>query len=221
MFSHGSSRAPRAGDGSDGEVRAGISNYQSRELKIVLAHKVRNLLRNLTGSRRWRRLAALGLSSGLVLATVPASASWTAAVQPDPITRQSRCLLTSEAVSTSAGHDDTTSVSLVFNGSSLLVVTQSDLDTSFADLQLVVDKNPPIRSEKIAHKTILIFDQNLPDLIRQLREGFQATVYLRFWPTWPVTQPFPINFSLVGFSKAHDAFGQNCQLPVGSKPVSH
>ncbi|MEI2619582.1 MAG: hypothetical protein V9G09_02445 [Candidatus Nanopelagicales bacterium] len=185
----------------------------------MLAHKARDLSRDPVDDRRWRWLAALGLSAGLMLTTAPA-ASWTAAIQPDPLTRQPRCLLGSESVTTSAGYDDTTPVSLVFNGSSLLVVTQSDLDPSFADLQLVVDKNPPVRSEKTAHKTILIFDQDLPDLIRQLREGRQATVYLRFWPTWPATQSFPINFSLVGFSKSHDIFSQNCQPPTGSNPVS-
>jgi hypothetical protein len=186
----------------------------------VLAYHWKISLRNPAG-RRWRRtLVAFGLCGGLALAAVRAESAWTAAIEPDPLTRQPRCLLSSESVVISAGHDDTTPVSLVFNGSSLLVVTQSDLDTSFADLQLVVDRNPPIRSEKTAHKTILIFDQNLPDLVRQLREGRQATVYLRFWPTWPVTQLFPVNFSLVGFSKSHDTFGQNCQPPTGSNPVS-
>lgn len=188
----------------------------------MLAVKPRNLLGHPTGVR-WRRgLAALGLSGGLALALVPApaDAGWTAAVKPDPLTRQSRCLLSSDVASTPAGHDDTTPVSLVFNGGSLLVITQSDLDPSFADLQLVVDKNPPIRSEKTARKTILIFDQNLPELVRQLREGRQATLYLRFWPTWPETQSFPINFSLAGFSKAYDALNQNCQPPAGSSPPS-
>jgi len=185
----------------------------------VLAHETRNLTHDSAAGRWWRWLAALGVSGGLALMTTPA-ASWTAAIQPDPVTRQSRCLLSSESVVISAGHDDTTPVSLVFNGSSLLVVTQSDLDTSFADLQLVVDKNPPVRGEKTARKTILVFDQNLPDLVRQLREGRQATVYLRFWPTWPVTQLFPVNFSLAGFSKSHDTFGQNCQSSAGSNPVS-
>ncbi len=62
---------------------------------------------------------------------------------------------------------------------------------------------------------ILVFDQNLPELIRQLREGRQATVYLRFWPTWPATQLFPVNFSLIGFSKALDALNQGCRPSPG------
>ena len=185
----------------------------------MLARNARNSPRNPMGGR-WRHgWIVLGLTGGLTLMTLPASASWTAAIQPDPVTRQSRCLLGSEPVNTPAGHDDSTPVTLVFNGSSLLVLTHSELDSSFADLQLVVDKNPPIHSQKIERKTILIFDQNTPELIRQLREGRQITVYLRFWPTWPVTQTFPIHFSLAGFSKAHDALNQNCQSPASANPA--
>lgn len=180
----------------------------------MLAYKAINLSRNPVDGPWWRWLAVLGLSGGLALATAPASASWTAAVQPDPLTRQSRCLLVSQTQITSDGYDSTP-VFLVFDGASLLVMTESELDTSFADLQLEIDKNPPIRSDKTARNMILVFDQNLPELIRQLREGRQATVYLRFWPTWPATQLFPVNFSLIGFSKALDALNQGCRPSPG------
>ncbi len=170
---------------------------------------------------RRRLWAAFGLCAGLALAPVMAvEAAWTAAIQPDPVTRQSRCLLTSESQTTSDGYDSTP-VSLVFNGSSLLVVTKSDLDPSFADLQLVVDDKPPVRSDKIVRKTDLMFDQNAPELAQLLRAGRQATIYLRFWPTWPATQTFPVRFSLSGFSKAYDSLNQNCQsapAPAPSRP---
>lgn len=171
------------------------------------------------GVLRRHPLNWLVLAGALALPSELTYASWTAAIQPDPITRQPRCLLSTEPVLTSAGHDDTTPVTLVFNGAGLLVITQSDLDSSFADLQLTVDKNPPIRSANINRKMQLIFDQNLPELIRQLREGHQATLQLRFWPTWPVTQIFPVTFSLAGFRKAHDAMNQSCQPPAGANPA--
>ncbi|HRD50180.1 MAG: hypothetical protein JNK95_10165 [Candidatus Competibacter sp.] len=169
----------------------------------------------------WRRLwAACGLCAGLALTPIMAvEAAWTAAIQPDPVTRQARCLLTSETQTTPAGHDDSTPVSLVFNGSSLLVVTRSDLDPSFADLQLAVDDKPPLRSDKIVRKTDLAFDQNVPELVQLLRSGRQITVYLRFWPTWPATQTFPVRFSLSGFSKAYDSLNQNCQSAPASTPA--
>lgn len=167
-----------------------------------------------TGGRMRRWLTALGVCGGLLVAGL-AEAAWTAALKPDPLTRQPRCLISGEPQSTSDGYD-TTPVSLIFNGASLLVVTESELDSSFADLQLVVDKNPPIRADRIARNMILVFDQNLPELVHQLRTGRQAVVYLRFWPTWPATESFAIPFSLLGFSKAHDALNHNCQPTTGA-----
>jgi len=69
-------------------------------------------------------------------------------------------------------------------------------------------------------KMSLVFDQDIPGLIKKLRAGKQATVYLRFWPTWPATQSFPVTFSLAGFSKAHDSLTQGCQPPAAAAPPS-
>ncbi|HUM93110.1 MAG TPA: hypothetical protein PLU26_01375 [Candidatus Competibacter sp.] len=177
----------------------------------MLVHKIQKQLRRPVASC-WRcGLAALLAGVGLALAAGPAQAAWTAAITKDPLTRESRCLLLSDTQTISDGYEQTP-VSLVFNGASLLVVTGSELDGSFADLQLVVNDEPPLRSNKITpNKMILNFDQNVPDLLQRLREGRQATVYLRFWPTWPATQAYPVSFSLIGFSKAHDAFNQGCR----------
>ncbi|MFO1371469.1 MAG: hypothetical protein U1F42_03430 [Candidatus Competibacteraceae bacterium] len=167
-----------------------------------------------SASRRVRRSwAALGVLGGLALTTGLVEAAWTVAMKPDPVTRQTRCLLSSEPQTTSDGYD-TTPVTLIFNGSSLLVVTESEIDQSFADLQLVVDKNPPLRADKLERNMILVFGQDVPNLVQQFRVGHQATLYLRFWPSWPATQLFPVQFSLAGFSKAHDGLNNNCQPPA-------
>lgn len=151
---------------------------------------------------------------GLALAPALADAAWTAVVRPDPVTRQSRCLLISEAQTTPDGYDSTP-VFLALDNASLRVITESELDASFTDLRLVVDKEPPVHSTTVTHhKMLLVFDQELPKLIEQFRAGKQATVYLRFWPTWPATQSFPVSFNLAGFSKAYDRFTQGCQ-PAG------
>jgi len=167
-----------------------------------------------------RRLAVGGLCAGFALAfPLWAEAAWTAAIKPDPMTRQPRCLLTSEAQTTQDGYAST-SVTLVFNGTSLVVMTDSELDPSFNDLQLVVDNKPAIHSDKIDHKTNLVFNQNAQELAQLLRTGRIATVYLRFWPKWPATQIFPVRFSLIGFSKAHDAMGQNCQPEASTGSIN-
>lgn len=60
---------------------------------------------------------------------------------------------------------------------------------------------------------ILVFDPDIPALIQRFRTGRQVTVYLRFWPTWPATELFPVRFSLGGFSRAHDSMSRGC-LPA-------
>lgn len=164
-------------------------------------------------ARGWRWFTvAVGLSGGLAPAL--AAAAWSAVIRPDPDTRQPRCLLVSDPVTTPDGYD-ATPVFLALDGVGLRVVAESELDPSFADLRLAVDAEPPIHGSRIIHnKMMLVFDQDLPRLIEQFRAGRQATVYLRFWPTWPVTQSFPVRFSLAGFSRAHDRFTQGCQ-PAG------
>ncbi len=177
--------------------------------------QINHALRN-QASRRYRWMTFIVASGLLLAAASTAEAAWTATIKPDPLTRQPRCLLSSDPQITSDGYDSTP-VTLVFNGGSLLVVTESELDASFADLQLTVDKESSIHSDQRDHKNmILVFDQDIPSLIRKLRAGKQATVYLRFWPTWPATQPFAVAFSLAGFSKAHDSLIQGCLPPSGT-----
>lgn len=177
----------------------------------MLANKRKSLAARGGCGWRWLMVAA-GLGVGLAPAL--AEAAWSAVIRPDPDTRQSRCLLVSDPVITADGYD-TTPVFLALDGAALRVVTESELDASFADLRLEVDTEPPIHSNRIIHnKMLLVFDQELPRLIEQLRAGRQATVYLRFWPTWPATQSFPVWFSLAGFSRAHDRFTQGCR-PAG------
>jgi hypothetical protein len=163
-------------------------------------------------SNHWRRRIVFGLCGGWALvAATAAEAAWSPVIQPDPLTRQSRCLLISKPTITPDGYD-TTSVQLVFNGEHLLVVTDSEIDATFADLQVAVDDKPPIRGDQLARKKmILVFDQNIPDLVQNLRTGREATVHLRFWPTWPATERFAVPFSLIGFSRAHDGFNQGCR----------
>jgi hypothetical protein len=164
-----------------------------------------------TQNRHW--LLRAGLGAALLLVQGSALAIWTAVIAPDPVSRQQRCLLLSESQVTTDGYDSTP-VRLMMDDASLWVVTESELDTSFADLRLQVDAEPMLRSDHLAgRQMILIFDQDIPALIQRFRTGRQVTVFLRFWPTWPATELFPVRFSLGGFSRAHDSMSRGC-LPA-------
>jgi hypothetical protein len=154
-----------------------------------------------------------GLLAVLVIivstSAIAADSAWKKTLRADPINHQSVCLLVSPAKITSDGYESTP-VQLLFNGSSLVIATESELDGAFKDLQLLVDDKPPMHSDKIINKNFLVFDANVAELVKLMRAGQQITVNLRFWPTWPATHSFPIKFSLIGFSKAHDMLSKGC-----------
>ena len=179
----------------------------------MLTHQL-NIATSPPGTNRRRLLVISKLIAGLALTfAMTVDADWTAAFKTDSVNHRLSCILSSESHITSDGYDSTP-VSLVFNGSSLLVVTESELDSSFNDLQLTVDNKPSVHSVNIIHKNTLVFDQSITELMPLLRSGRVVTVHLRFWPTWPETKSFPVRFSLSDFRKAFDGLNQNCQSNI-------
>lgn len=141
--------------------------------------------------------------SGLLLLgalAAPALASWSVVRGPDPLTGQDRCLIRSDTLTLYDGYGDT-SVTLVGNGQQWVVVTGSEIDASFADLELVVDNDPPLKNGTVERNTRLVFAQDYSALQERFKAGRKVTVYLRFWPTWPATQRFAAEFSLKGFTR--------------------
>jgi hypothetical protein len=143
----------------------------------------------------------------LVLATLGSEtgAAWTVNIAQDPLTRQEQCMVRSESQTIQDGYGETP-VALMFDGQALLVVTESHIDTSFADLALVVDGKAPFHTTKLARQTVIVFDNDIATLIEQLKKGSWVTAYLRFWPTWPPTQRIAARFTLKGFTKAYSEF---------------
>lgn len=167
--------------------------------------------RGLTSFSVWR----CGLKWLLLLSAVCAagtSYAWTVELAKDPLTSQEHCLLRSETQKVKDGCGETP-VTLVFNGEVLSVVTGSEIDPSFSDLGLLIDNNLPAKTSKVARKNIAVFENEIPALIEQFKAGYWATVYLRFWPTWPATQLIPVKFDLRGFTKAYRNFESCRQSP--------
>jgi hypothetical protein len=155
-------------------------------------------------SQRLRRGTQLSVLA-LAVRAVNASYAWTAESAQDPLTRQERCLLRSDTQNLQDGYGETP-VTLVFNGEALLVVTTSEIDPGFSDLEIVIDDKVSFKTVKVTKKTIVLFDSELPSLVEQFKAGSWTTVYLRFWPTWPATQRFPAKFTLKGFTRAYSDF---------------
>ena len=152
------------------------------------------------------KIICLGL-----LVVQPLQADWEVRQEPDPLSGKSVCLLSSETLATEDGYGEAR-VRLVLNQQALLAVADSHIDPSFADLTLVVDDNPPLPFDRLAGDDILVFERDREVIIERFRAGYNATLQLRFWPTWPATQRFPVTFSLIGFTRAHEQF-QLCLGP--------
>ncbi len=141
---------------------------------------------------------------GIMLSHTAFAENWHVETAANPLTHEKTCLLMSNVQKTSDGYGETP-VTLLFDGHLLLVRTESGLDKSFKDLRLAVDEKSEFKSERIERDKLLIFDQTAPDLVQAFRKGYKATVFLRFWPTYPATRSYPVSFDLTGFSKAQDS----------------
>ncbi|KPK12436.1 MAG: hypothetical protein AMJ68_02025 [Acidithiobacillales bacterium SG8_45] len=118
-----------------------------------------------------------------------------------------RCYLKSSAQKMQDGYR-TISVHAEIDGDNLTLVTPSNIDTTFSDLRIQVDRKEPISSTVLVGKQSVRFAIT-PQTVNDMRKGKALNAYIRFWPTWPVTRAHPVSFSLRGFSAASKAI-KNC-----------
>lgn len=113
----------------------------------------------------------------------------------------SRCGVQSEAQRISDGYDETT-VRLVLDQGSLLVIADSNFDFHTVPLGLMVDGGEFIAADRMEKNARLVFEKNIAQITKQFIAGNRARLRLRFWPTWPETGDKFAEFSLKGFSRA-------------------
>ena len=136
-----------------------------------------------------------GIVTGMLLASVTAQAEWSLRDSG------SACVLETEEITRHDGYQDT-SVRLNINQQRLLVMTGSNVDTSFDDTALQVDGHAMMTAVSADEDQNLRFDTGMPALVEQFRKGNRVRIYMRFWPTYPATERFEIAFSLAGFTRA-------------------
>ena len=136
-----------------------------------------------------------GIVTGMLLASVTAQAEWSLRDSG------SACVLETGEITRHDGYQDT-SVRLNINQQRLLVMTGSNVDTSFDDTALQVDGHAMMTAVSADEEQNLRFDTGMPALVEQFRKGNRVRIYMRFWPTYPATERFEIAFSLAGFTRA-------------------
>jgi hypothetical protein len=155
---------------------------------------------------QWARAIA---AAALVFVNAIAAANWEAKHALDPFTSKARCVVESVRKTLHDGYGDT-EVLLQVDRKSLLVKTRSNLDDGKGDITLSIDKQEPLRMDKIYLDQSAVFDSDIGTIVQQFKKGLQATLRLRFWPTYPDTGIKTVSFSLIGFTKAYEEF-ENCQ----------
>jgi hypothetical protein len=106
-----------------------------------------------------------------------------------------------------------TEVWLEINPKALTVKTKSDIDTAFNDIALKVDDKQPIAFDEVDNKTNVVFSKAIDAITGQFITGLNVRVQLRFWPTWPSTGLKTVDFSLIGFTKAHEGLAGCGTMP--------
>jgi hypothetical protein len=151
----------------------------------------------------WHRVLLLA-----ALAVVPCAvhAGWTVA---DAVPGKTGCVLESEEITLFDGYADTR-LRLSVAGGELRVRTESNIDFSFDDVGLEVDGRGFIPADAVVDEKDVLFSSGMETLIDRFIHGRTATLYLRFWPTYPVTQRYTTRVSLIGFTRAYNDY-QACR----------
>jgi hypothetical protein len=115
------------------------------------------------------------------------------------------CVLETEDARMSDGYSET-KVKLRLMTDSLLIKTNSNVDLSFKDVGLRIDYHDFIAADDIVDEKNVIFRSDLDKIIAQFIKGLRVTLYMRYWPTYPATDNYQTNFSLLGFTKAYNEY---------------
>ncbi len=106
--------------------------------------------------------------------------------------------------------ESNTRLKLVATKDDLYAITDSNIDSSYTDTGISVDRSEKIKFDRVRKKTSVIFKNYTKQYIENLSKGYYATVTLGFWPSWPKTRPLSVNVSLLGFNKAYNQLA-NCK----------
>jgi hypothetical protein len=142
-----------------------------------------------------------------------AAPAWQTVVTYDALQKKTACLMESAQVAVNDGQT-MTPVRFLYNGQVFLVTTESNIDLSYPNVGLQVDANSPIPVERIHKNTNIIFAHDAEQIHAQFIRGSKAHLSLGFWPTWPRGDTVIAEFSLAGFTRAHQDFIQ-CQRTGG------
>lgn len=151
------------------------------------------------------RFFVLGIIMIPITSLANQNTHWQVVTDYDVLNKHVACLMLS-AKKTSSDGQGTTSLQLLYNGAEFVVKTQSNIDLTYPDLGLKVDNAPILPIDYLNKDTVAVFAQEADKIKKLFIQGHKANLTLGFWPTWPKTQAYTTEFSLIGFTKTYKEF---------------
>lgn len=127
---------------------------------------------------------------------------WVLDIRPDQLGSDRRCLLYSAREPIFDGYDNSW-IRLQITTDAVVVNADSNLDSTYPGQGLRVDNGEliPFTTGLLNKKTTYTKQANPASMVN----GRTCTLFLGFWPTWPVTKTQHVSIDLAGFKRAYAA----------------
>ena len=102
------------------------------------------------------------------------------------------------------GHGGT-QVYLSITKDRIVFKTGANIDTSYEQTGITIDHKHQIPIETLLNEFSIAYEQQYQSMIKDMTSAEKMTLSLGFWPTWPVTQTYSVNFELGDFPSAQKA----------------
>lgn len=145
------------------------------------------------------------LGDGTALAAADESANWQLRLTEDPLSNRTVCLMISVVKHTEDGQT-TTPVTIIYNGDAFIAKTESNIDLSYSNSGLQVDFHKAHNIDRVHKNTNVVFVTDVPQIVEEFKKGLVGRLTLGFWPTWPKSRSYTVEFDLRGFSRTYKAF---------------
>ncbi len=127
---------------------------------------------------------------------------WILDYRPNPITKQTQCILASEVVNIPDGYDRT-NVQVLLTLDSIYVNTDSNIDLSYPQTGIRIGAGALRPFDKLAGQTAaMVSGDDVSALYARMTNSPDMVVRLGFWPTWPATETREASYTLEDFQTA-------------------
>jgi hypothetical protein len=127
---------------------------------------------------------------------------WVLDRRPNPVTKETQCILASEAVNIPDGYDRS-NVQVLLTLDSIYVTADSNIDLSYPQTGIRIGAGALRSFDRLAGETAaMVSGDDVSELYARMTSSPDMVVRLGFWPTWPVTETREASYSLEDFRTA-------------------